>query len=322
MIAAVLGKQYLSVRPTIVDTVSDLEALVARKPDLVFLGMKFVPVDPALGRYDPAKIWLANYLAENGIAYTGSDHLAHQLAADKVLAKQHVQAAGLKTAPFHVITKDQARAGYPTKLSFPVFVKPTDRGGGQGIDSASVAYTSSDLQTKVRSIATNWQADSLIETYLPGREFSVAILKAEHSSGYLTMPIELIAPLDNHGARLLSSQVKSANTEQALAVSDPALRSSVIALALNVFNALGARDYGRIDIRLDAAGTAHFLEANLTPSLISGYGSFPKACALNYGLDHESMILTIVRLALLRLPNRAPPPSSAKPTPVPVLQPV
>jgi len=63
---------------------------------------------------------------------------------------------------------------------------------------------------------------------------------------------------------------------------------------------LGARDYGRIDIRLDATGTPHFLEANLIPSLISGYGSFPKACVMNIGLEYEPMIMRIANLGLSR----------------------
>jgi hypothetical protein len=54
---------------------------------------------------------------------------------------------------------------------------------------------------------------------------------------------------------------------------------------------------------LDKTGTPQFLEANLIPSLISGYGSFPKACVLNIDLDYEPMILSIVRLALMRRLN-------------------
>lgn len=99
---------------------------------------------------------------------------------------------------------------------------------------------------------------------------------------------------------MLSQAVKSADREQAVAVLDKAIYSKVTALALAVFTALGARDYGRIDIRMDEHGTPHFLEANLIPSLISNYGSFPKACVINLGLDYESMILRIVRLGFGR----------------------
>jgi hypothetical protein len=51
---------------------------------------------------------------------------------------------------------------------------------------------------------------------------------------------------------------------------------------------------------MDKFGIPHFLEANLLPSLIDGYGSFPLACKLNAMLEYEAMILAIVRLAFDR----------------------
>ncbi len=94
---------------------------------------------------------------------------------------------------------------------------------------------------------------------------------------------------------------KLQNTEVVKEVSGY-LRDQICVLALDIFHTLGASDYGRIDIRLDEFGTPHFLEANLLPSLIAGYGSFPKACLLNNNLDYDSMLLNIVNLALNRMP--------------------
>jgi D-alanine-D-alanine ligase len=294
----VLTKHYTKVGITIVNTLIDLEELVASRPDLVFLGMKYVPLDPDDLR-GPERIWLSSYLDEQGIVYTGSGQSAHQLELNKSLAKQRVLDAGLKTSPFYVVKQNQPSTRHTT-FSFPLFVKPTDRGGGEGIDSDSVVHDTASLQSKVRSITCDLQADSLVEQYLSGREFSVAILKDEFSSQFSTMPIELVAEADQHGVRLLSSAVKSSNAEAVSRVTDKTVRTSVCNLALAVFHALGARDYGRIDIRLDESGVPHFIEANLLPSLISDYGSFPKACLLNARLDYESIILTIVRLALPR----------------------
>ncbi len=300
-ILEVLYGQYAEVGVTIVNDLSDLEALVALQPDLVFLGMKFVPIDSSLGRNGP-KIWLADYLDEYGIAYTGSNQRAHALELDKHLAKQRVLDAGLNTSPFCVINHDQKLSREDIGLAFPLFIKPTNRGGGLGIDSDSVANNFDELETKVRSITANLESDSLVEEYLPGREFSVAILKYETSREFAVMPIELIAPQDERGLRLLSSNIKASNKETAIMVTDQAIKSKVTALAMAVFEALGSRDYGRVDIRFDKTGTPHFLEANLIPSLISGYGSFPKACVMNINLDYEQMILSIVRLGLARQP--------------------
>jgi D-alanine-D-alanine ligase len=296
----VLDNHFGDVRITVVNNLSDLEALVERRPDLVFLGMKFIPQAVTTGVAEDGKIWLSEYLSEHGVACTGSPQMAYELERDKPLAKQCILDAGLSTSPYCVIKRDELFDARDLHLSFPLFIKPTDRGGGSGVDSGSVVHTIEQLNSKIRSIASELQADSLVEEYLPGREFSVAVLKEEHTTGFIVMPIELVAPPDKAGIRMLSGEVKVSNTEQALAVTDEVMRTKVVRLALDVFCALGARDYGRIDIRLDAFGTPNFLEANLIPSLISGYGSFPKACVLNIGLEFESMIMRITRLGLVR----------------------
>lgn len=299
-ILTVLKKHYSDVRITILNDIPDLEALAERSPDLVFLGMQFISLRPELGVQDPNLVWVSDYLDENGIAYTGSSQSSHVLELNKPLAKKRVREVGLKTARFYIAAQNQPQNQADVVLSFPVFIKPTDRGGGAGIDEGSLANSFEDIILKTQSITDTLQSDSLIEEYLPGREFSVAILKNTDSEKFSVMPIELSAPLGQEGSCLLSGDVKSSNTEVILEVTDPFIKFEVTKLALEAFLALGSRDYGRIDIRLDKKGVPHFLEANLLPSLISGYGSFPKACLLNIGLDYEPMILRIVQLGLAR----------------------
>ena len=296
----VLAKHYTSVRVTIINNLADLEALVDRRPDLVFLGMDFILSNPDLGLNDPNKIWLAEYLDNHDIAYTGSGRCGHELEHHKHRAKQAILNAGLSTSPFFVAKQNTPQVASDMMLSFPLFIKPTNHGGGSGIDCNSLAHNFDELNSKVQSITANLQSDSLVEEYLPGREFSVAILKSEYSNDYMVMPIELVATPDNNGVRMLSKRVKHDNQEQVSEIADEQIKQKVTTLAINAFKALGARDYGRIDIRLDKHGTPHFLEANLIPSLISGYGSFPKACLINMGLGYEDMMLHITRLGLVR----------------------
>ena len=294
-VVAVLSRYYDEVGISIITSLADLEDLVARKPDLVFLGMKFLPQDDLT----PDKIWLADYLDAHAIPYTGSNHSAHLLEAHKNLAKQGLLRADLQTSPYLVAHRGQPLAAQDVTIKYPVFIKPTNRGGGKGVDNNSVAHDFPALSAKVTSIATLNQADALIEEYLPGREFSVSIIKDPNSGAFSVMPLELVAPTDN-GVAVLSEAVKSSNAEQVLVVAAGGLRDSLCRLGLAAFSVLGARDYGRIDIRLDAYGVPHFLEANLLPSLISGYGTFPKACELELALGYEAMILQIVELAMLR----------------------
>lgn len=295
-----LAKTYSNVRIRIINKVEDLEDLVASRPDLVLLGMKYLPADPAKDWRDSNKIWISQYLDEHGINYTGSTRGAHELEMNKPAAKQSVFDAGLKTAPFYVIKQDDLPATDTPTMAYPLFVKPSDRGAGVGVDKFSVVNDFKQLSAKSAQIAFKWQSDSLVESYLPGREFSVAIMANEDNIGFAAMPLELVALPDEHGRRILSQAAKAADTEKVLPVTDHILKQKLCRLAVSTFAVLGARDYGRIDIRLDASGTPHFLEANLLPSLLDGYGNFPKACRLNMNLSYEDMLLRIVSLAFGR----------------------
>jgi len=295
-----LARHYTQVKVTVVNDYLDLRALASRHPDVVFLGMKFLPCNPVLGFHDPDKIWLNDYLENEGITCTGSDYRAHELELNKELAKWRVLQAGLKTARFHITKVNELLVQDDVKLTYPLFVKPSNRGGGLGVDSNSLVHTFTQLKSKVRSIADGLGSDALIEEYLPGREFSVGILKDIETGSYSVMPLELVAPVNDDGESFLSAQIKSADTEQHFAITDTVLRARINTLAMDVFHVLGARDYGRIDIRLDAAGVPHFLEANLLPSMLEGYGNFPKTCLLNSGIEYEPMLVRVVELALSR----------------------
>jgi D-alanine-D-alanine ligase len=298
-VLAALSKHYVKVGVSVVNNLSELEAVVIKQPDLVFLGMESIPEKTPAGQIYGSKIWVTTYLSKRGIVCTGSKGEAYKLGRDKPVAKHCVLAAGLRTSKFQVIKQGNRIFDDALDLEFPLFVKPTNRGGGLGIDNNSLVNNAAELYSKINSLG-RLQSDVLVEEYLPGREFSVAILENEHFEDHLVMPIELIAPVGDGGARILSGKIKSMDAEQAIEIDDKIIKSEVKQLAMEVFLALGARDYGRIDIRLDKFGVPQFLEANLIPSLIGGYGSFPKACVINMDLDYESMIMKIVRLGLAR----------------------
>lgn len=299
-IAKTLQMYFDTVTIATIDTPKDLDALLARKPDLAFLGMHYV-IDTA--KFD-AKIWLSDVLEQHGIAHTGSSKFAHRLGINKHLAKQRMIESGIQTSAYQIIAFGNNEVITEGTLTFPLFVKPTNKGGGQGIDEFSVVRTTEELRSKVQSIHENHHTDVLVEEYLGGREFSVAIIEDRKTHGLVAMPLELVARQNKNGERILGSALKSTNTTTILAVSDPVEHEKITSFAINAFTALGAHDYGRIDIRCDEFGVPHFLEANLIPSLIEGYGSFPKAYDLNIGLSYETMLLHVVGLALDKLPQK------------------
>ena len=301
-----LIKHYQSVHISHINSHAELAELKDLQPDLVFLGVKYVPEHAHLGKNDTNKLWVAQYLDDQSIRYTGSSSKAVQLDLDKSLAKRQIQKSGLNTSRFFITNPDSLPSSAQMPFAYPVFIKPPRMGGGTGVDKHSVAHTYTEFYTKVVSIAANHGTDSLVEEYLTGREFSVAVLMSEKTGELRAMPIELIPQANERGDRMLSSAVKTSNAESVRSVDDGELRSAVCQLALDAFSALGGRDYGRIDIRLNHDGVPQFLEANLIPSIIDGYGSFPKACQINLELDYEAMVLQIVRLGLAHhLPHPA-----------------
>jgi D-alanine-D-alanine ligase len=304
VILEVLREHYTRVSITIVDGMGDLEKLVAKQPDLVILGMKQAQTDPLLSHDESPLLWLSDYLDEHGIAFAGSNANAMALQFDKHIAKQKVLDAGLQSSAYFVSSVREPTFSHD--LTFPLFVKPADRGGGSGIDEQSVVHTNAELQAKIVSLHNKYESDVLIEEYLIGREFSVAVVKHRVSGELVAMPIEIVAPADAQGNMFLSSAVKEADSEKVLTLDDSVLKDTVSALALDAFEALNSRDYGRIDMRLDARGVPSFIEANLMPGL-SNHGYLFRCLNLNAGTTYEDMILSIVGVSLERsLANNLP----------------
>lgn len=299
MICSVLQNHYTKVGFTIIKKKSDLEELVQKKPDLIFSGIKYVGFEAeAITKDSPNKIWLSDYLDQAGINYTGSSRNALELEFDKSIAKKKIQQCGIFTAPFFVARPNQYQNRQELPLKFPLFVKPLYQGGGSGIGQDSVVTNFNDFQKKVQVIHNEYKQPSLAEKYLTGREFTVAIFDANYPREFTVMPIELIAQANGKGDRILGLEEKEADQEEVIAITDQRVRKSVISLAKQAFKALGARDFGRIDIRMDENNAPCFFEANLAPGL--GLGYFFRACKLNKKMTYEDMVLKIAEIGLRR----------------------
>lgn len=285
-----IQKKYTSVKNTDVRTIQDLHELVARKPDLCFLGCKQLPL-----LSDSSEMgWVSDFLDEHGIAYTGSNSAAMSLEYSKHEAKKAIIKAGLQTSGYFIGKND--KDFYKSNLSFPLFIKPTNLGNKQGVDANSVVHDIHGYLKKIKSLR-ELGCDSLVEEYLAGREFSVGVLEVAGSTELITLPVEAIIAKNERGDRILAATNNSAEAEQVVAVTDMKIKNEICNLAKNVFRALGASDYGRIDIRLDENGVANFLEANLIPGL-SAASYFPIGNMLNHSVGYDETIQSIVDLAL------------------------
>jgi len=318
-----LAKSYKTVGITLVDSEADLTTLIENKPDIVFLGMACVPRKPTPSNSHP-QIWLADELHKNNIPYSGSGTDAMVLESDKLKAKKVIKKAGLSTAPFFMAYTGQFTSESQLVLDFPMFVKPPKLGAGVGVDKYSVVRNYREYKTKIAKLDKDLDSEALVETYLTGREFTVAILENESpvlnpetnelEASYQVMPLELIAPVNSNGDSIIGSKVKSSDSEKASLISDPSLKQEISDLAINCFKLLGAKNFGRIDIRCDENGVGYFMEANLIPSLIEDYGNFQKACSLNNKISYDKMLLRIVDLGFKGYtPYVAPLPPEPKP---------
>lgn len=298
MIQSALASSYKKVGISRVNDAHELMQLVSKKPDLIFLGLKRLPQTNGFSDIGLDDSWISDYLDKVGINYTGSSRKALELGVYKNNAKAQVETAGLPTAKFFKALPGQYTSAIDIPLEFPLFVKPNSSGGSKGIDDDSVVRDFISFEKKVASIFNRFGTSALAEQYLTGREFSVAILAKNNGNSLIAMPIEIVADKNERGDRILSCGVKKADTERVIPIVEGAVHRQVGELAKGIFNALGARDFGRIDIRMDENGNPHFLEANLIPGLSGGY--FTRACRINAGMEYNEMILSIAKLAISR----------------------
>src|SRR6266571_2025388 len=108
------------------------------------------------------------------VPYTGSDPLTLAIALHKGRTKEILRQRGVPTAPFVLVERpaDLERVVLP----FPLFVKPAFEGSGKGIFVNNLCDSPARLQERVLFLLERYAQPVLVETYLPGDEFTVAIL--------------------------------------------------------------------------------------------------------------------------------------------------
>lgn len=290
----VLKSRYTRVHFSQLQSKRELERIVASKPDLVVLCVKYI-VDEERN----AKIWLSDYFSRYGIQHTGSGRAALEFDSDKSKAKIALMENGLATAKFFLAQPGLFVAEAHLPVPLPLFVKPLDAANGNGIDENSLVHDFAGYEAKVEEIFTAYGVVALVEEVLPGREFTVAVFDDRAQSRRQILPVEIVAPENTKGDRVLGHEAKSSNMEKLSKVEDPAF-TAVSVLASKVFSVLGARDFGRIDVKMDVHGVPHFIETNLVPGMTPGTSYFPRACDIDGTMSYESVALKIVELALSR----------------------
>jgi D-alanine-D-alanine ligase len=228
-------------------------------------------------------------LESAGLPFTGSRALGHFLALNKSWAKSIWRSQGLSTP-------ESFDEQPPTVQDFPLIVKPTLGGAGEGIYCTSLVHNQQELKEQLAWMAP--LSPLTVEKYIPGREITVGILGD---------PPRVLPPLEIGFDRLprelppiLSFEAKTRFVELltvAPARLDRGLAAEIGRICLVAFQGLGLRDYGRADLRLDAANRPVLLEINSLPGLQPDYSDLPRAAALA-GISFRELVWEIANLAL------------------------
>lgn len=247
------------------------------------------------------------------IPYLGSDPLTLATCLDKARTKEVLAYNGVRTASFVVIRSiddlDDAR------VRFPLIVKPLHEGSSKGIYNSCVARNSEELEREVRTILDVYGEPALVEEFLPGREFTVALL----GNGDAVRPLPIVEisfdalpagmnPIYSYEAKWIWD--RSDDPLEIFACPariDPALAQEIRDLCVRTYRVLGCRDWSRIDVRCDAAGRPHILEINPLPGILprpEDNSCFPKAARAE-GMTYAQLINAVLDIAMERCGVRA-----------------
>lgn len=281
-VMAVLMSQGHTVGVTLCASLNDLNGIVQRGPDLLILAAKYLALDDGL------TLWFADFFKKNKLLFSGSERQTLRYDSEKTLAKIQLASMGINTAQFFMAVPHQYQRHETLPLAYPLFLKPSDAANGNGVDDQSVVENFSQFEAKVASLYADFGQPILVEEYLSGKEFTVAVIKDR--CGELTVSaVEIVPPLSQGGLRILGEKVKASDTELIKAV-DIEHVSAVKELAKAAFLGLGIRGFGRIDIKMNAAGRCYFMEANLVPGMNRHSSYFPRACQVANQMSYEEVI--------------------------------
>lgn len=272
------------------------EKLVHTQVDIVFNIAEGVR-----GRYRESQVPALMELLD--IPFTGSDAATLAIALDKGMAKRIVRESGILTPDFFLCITGKEKV--PPHMKFPLIVKPVAEGSSKGVLSTSVVHDEKGLRENVNIIIHRYQQAALIEAYLPGREFTVALLGEGRPK--TLPPMEIIFKNKDVEFPVYSYQHKlSACTEiyyETPARIDEKLKIKLESVARRAFMALGCRDVARIDLRLDAEGRVNFIECNPLPGLTPGWSDLC-LIAESYGMDYRTIIGEIMAPAIRRFKEK------------------
>lgn len=220
-----------------------------------------------------------------GVPYTGCDAEASRIAFDKVLTKERCLATGVPTAKY--VTVNSPFVPLPEDLSLPMVLKPSRQGSSVGLQFIERAE---QWPAAVRE-SLKYDSEILVEERIIGRETTVGILDGR------ALPVVEVRP--KQGSYDYQNKYTAGSTEYFCPADfDAATTKRIQDAALGAFQAVGGRDYSRVDVMVRPDGSPVVLEVNTLPGMTET-SLLPKAAAAA-GMNFTELCQLMVELAMKR----------------------
>jgi len=300
--AALEANGHTSRRLAVDDAVQPLiDELTKEEPELVFNLAESFRGKSALESNVAALLNLLD------LRYTGSSPAGLILAGDKVLTKKVLTFHNIKTAKFATMYRGQV--DWAGDIKFPLLVKPPQEDASLGITQKSIVNDVKELLDVISSTQQEYQSPVLVEEFIDGREFYVGVIGNSR--------VEALPIIELDFSKFPSGLPKIASWEakwgddgdekgsefqgtKSVFPTDLSeeLTTKIQQVAIDSFQALRLRDYGRVDLRVTAEEEVFVIEANPN-CYLEGKSEFARA-AEKAGLEYPALIARIVELASAR----------------------
>jgi D-alanine-D-alanine ligase len=236
------------------------------------------------------------------IPYTGSDALTLGICLDKARTKEILSYYNIPNANFILVDKIKPLSNH--SIEFPSIVKPVSEGSSKGIFNSSLVRNYYELNAEIKRVIDVYDQPAIIEEFLPGKEFTVALIGNEDNTEILPI-VEImydnfpddIEHLYSYEAKwILDTKDNVFDVFECPAAIDKNLGKQIKDIVLQTYNVLRCKDWSRIDIRLDKNGIPNVIEINPLPGIMpdpNENSSFPKAARVA-GINYNELIQRVL----------------------------
>jgi D-alanine-D-alanine ligase len=292
----VVGKLGVSHDPSVL-----LRGVRQFRPDVVF------NLFEGTGDDSNNEAFAAGMLQWMKIPHTGCPAHALSVARNKSLTKHLLRSTGLPTADFFVAEDANVRE---CPLDWPVIVKPALQDASIGLDQGSVVCNMEQLEQRVATMLDRYGPPVLVEEFIRGREFNVAVVEVPD---LVVLPVSEILFIENkpgywpivtYDAKWHpESEDYQATPPLYPAKVSPRLGRRLADIAAKAFRLTGCRDFARIDFRVKPSGRPYILEVNPNPDFSPDAGLC--GALQSEGITHERFTVQMVLNALARASRTA-----------------